>query len=471
VESACANVARVFASFRRRLLALTVAGLAVRLLWVALEPGTAPVADETMWVSWGSQTLPSPEVRFSPLRLLFVFHPPLYLYFVAVPFALFGSLQAVKYAQCVAGVLLVPALALVGRRAFGERVGLVAAGIAAFYPELVWFASHFWAETVFTVLLWWSIERLVAADGEKGTRAALASGLLWGLTILTRETVLYFLPFAALWLAWRRAGGARRAAVLLVAATLVVVPWTIRNWLVFDAFVPVSTSGALNLWQGNTRLTREQVYEEYWAVHGRIAKYEYARRKAAEAILERQPLWIFEKLRDEMPAFWAAHGQPIVHLERGAYGVVARPLALAAVVVVLLPYLAVLVLFVAGVAALPRRRAGVLLLGFLVFYVLLHVVAHGYPRYRLPAMPGVFLVAAQGWACRPWSAARANCAGPDHGRRLSAAATALVLALSVGPSLVGWFTRPWPPPWFAGLGVEGGAESASPEGTPQQEKP
>jgi hypothetical protein len=240
---------------------------------------------------------------------------------------------------------------------------------------------------------------------------------------------------------------------------------------VFDAFVPVSTSGTLNLWQGNTRLTRQQVYEEYWAVHGRIAKYQYARRKAVEAILERQPLWILEKLRDEMPEFWAAHGQPIVHLERGAYGFVPRPVALLAVAVVLAPYLAVLVLFVAGVAALPRRRAVVLLLGFLLFYVLLHVAAHGYPRYRLPALPAVFLVAAHGWVCRPWSAARAECPGPDRRRRLSAAAAALVLALSVGPSLVAWFTRPWPPPWFTGLGVEGGAESAPTGENPQQERP
>ena len=459
------------APFRRALLALTVAGLAVRLLWVALEPSTSPVADETMWVSWGSQTLPSPEVRFSPLRLLFVFHPPLYVYFVGVPFALFGTLEAVKYAQCLAGVLLVPALGLVGRRAFSEGAGLVAAGMAAFYPELVWFASHFWAETVFTVLLWWAIERLLAADEEEGAKAALVSGLLWGLAVLTRETVLYFLPLAALWLAWQRAGGTRRAAMLLATAALVVLPWTLRNWIVFDAFVPVSTSGALNLWQGNTRLTREQVYEEYWAVHGRIAKYEHARRRAVEAILERQPLWILEKLRDEMPAFWAAHGQPIVHLERGAYGVVPRPVALLAVAVVLVPYLAVLVLFVAGVAALPRGRVVVLVLGFLLFYVLLHVVAHGYPRYRLPVMPAVFLVAAQGWVCRPGAAARAKCPGPDRGRRLSAAAAALVLAASVGPSLVGWVTRPWPPPWFAGLGVEGGAESAPPGESPQQERP
>jgi 4-amino-4-deoxy-L-arabinose transferase-like glycosyltransferase len=317
---------------------------------------------------------------------------------------------------------------------------------------------------VFTVLLWWAMERVLAADARGSTGAALASGLLWGLAILTRETVLYFLPFAALWLAWRRAGGARRAAALLAVSAFVVLPWTLRNWFVFDAFVPVSTSGALNLWQGNTRLSRQEVYEEYWAVRGRIPKYEHARRRAIEAILERQPLWILEKLRDEVPAFWAAHGQPIVHLERGAYGTVARSRAYAAVATVLLPYLAVLVLFVAGVATLPRGRAPLLLLAFLAFYVLLHVVAHGYPRYRLPAMPAVFLVAAHGWAA--WRGREPV----DRGHRLAAAAAALVLALGVGPSLVAWATRPWPPPWFADGGVEGSQETPTPADAPQAER-
>jgi hypothetical protein len=456
----------VSGSYRRGLLALTLAGLAVRLLWVALEPPTFPVADETMWVSWGTQTLPSPEVAFSPLRLRFVFHPPLYLYFVGVPFAVFGTLEAVKYAQCLAGALLVPALGLLGRRAFGERAGLLAAGTAALYPELVWFASHFWAETVFTVLLWWAMERLVAADEEGSTEAALASGLLWGLAVLTRETALYFVPVAAGWLAWRRRGGARRAAWLLAAAALVVVPWTVRNWRVFDAFVPVSTSGALNLWQGNTRLSRQQVYEEYWAVRGRIPKYELARRRAVEAVLERQPLWILEKLRDEMPAFWAAHAQPVVHLERGAYGPVARPRAIAAVAVVLLPYLLALVLFVVGIARLPHGRAPLLVLAFLGFYVLIHVAAHGYPRYRLPAMPAVLLVGAHGWVAAR-SRPRPATSGPG---RVAAAAAALVLALSVGPSLVTWSTRPWPPPWFASAGIEGAGDGdgSQPGETPQE---
>jgi len=362
--------------------------------------------------------------------------------------------------------LLAPALFAIGRRAFGERAGLAAGGIAALYPELVWFAAHFWAETLFTVLLWWAMERLLAADdpepGRAATGAAAVSGALFGLAVLTRETVLYFLPLAAAWLAWRRAGGGRRAGVLLATAGLVIVPWTVRNWIVFDALVPVSTSGALNLWQGNTRLSRQQVYEENWAIHGRIAQYHNARRRGIEAVLERQPRWLLEKLKSELPDYWAAHGQPIVHIERGAYGSVRRARAFLAIAVVLLPYLALLVAFVAGVALRPPGRAPLLLLAFLAFYVLLHVASHGYPRYRLPSLPVLFLFAAHGWVA--WRAGERASARD----RAAAAAVALVLALSVGPSLWRWASEPWPPPWF--VHAEGDAaeppagEGPAPEG-------
>jgi hypothetical protein len=139
-----------------------------------------------------------------------------------------------------------------------------------------------------------------------------------------------------------------------------------------------------------------------------------------------------------------------VHVERGAYGIVRRPLALAAVAVVLAPYIAVLALFLTGLARWPSGRAPLLVLAFLVFYVLLHVAAHGYPRYRLPVMPALFLVAAHGavaWRARPRPAT-------DRRRLVAAGAAACVLALCVAPSLAGWIRKPWPPPWFEGLGVD-----------------
>jgi 4-amino-4-deoxy-L-arabinose transferase-like glycosyltransferase len=359
-----------------------------------------------------------------------VFYPPLYPYFIAVPYALFGTLGAAKGAQLVVGTLLVPTLGRLGRRVFGERVGLGAAAIAAFYPELVWFSVHFWSETLFMAFLWWAFERLVEADARGAAGVAAAAGALWGLAILTRETVLYFTPVAALFLLAgtpRNPAAWRRAALFVATALLTVMPWTWRNYKVFGAFVPVSTAGGLNLYQGNAPLTRQEVYDRYEAVQGRIEQYRFARQAGIEAILARQPFWLPEKLRDEMPKFWEADSLALIHIKRGAYGLVPVWVTWAAAFVVLVPYLAVLSWFVRSIGSLPLSRGVWLLLAFLAYYNLIHVVTHGFARYRLPAMPVLFLCAA--WAWRSGNST-------VRARRTVVALLAVALGAALVPSLL-----------------------------------
>ena len=52
-------------------------------------------------------------------------------------------------------------------------------------------------------------------------------------------------------LGWRRATAVFLAASVVFAALM--SPWWIRNYLLFDAFVPFSTSAAKNLYLGNNR--------------------------------------------------------------------------------------------------------------------------------------------------------------------------------------------------------------------------
>ncbi len=415
--------------FTRSLLFVFLAGLALRAAFLRFEPPTFPVGDERTYLTWATQYLPSARIGFSPFRMHLIFHPPLYPYFVAGLQTLPGGLALVQWVQVLLSALLVPAVGRLGALAFGERTGLVAAGITAVFPELVWFAPHFWSETVMLCLLWWSLERALEADVTGRTLPAGLGGALLGLTALTRETVLYFAPLAALWLAWRpsRPGGRLRGAAFLAAALLTVAPWTLRNWIVFRTFIPVSTSAGLNLWQGNVAQTREEVYDEYFSVDGRIDQYRYATHKGIEAILARQPWWIFEKLVAEMPHFWG-DSQTLIHLRRRAYGERPPAFTWAAAAIVVLPYLAVLGFFAVGLARTPIDRRRALVAGFLAYYVLLHVVAYGFPRYRLPILPAVFLFAAAAWVA--W---REHALVPGVGRRLLAYALAGGLALALIP--------------------------------------
>jgi hypothetical protein len=278
--------------------------------------------------------------------------------------------------------------------------------------------------------------------------------VLLGLTALTRETVLYFAPLAALWLAWRpsRPAAGLRGAVFLAAAVLTVAPWTVRNWIQFRTFIPVSTSAGLNLWQGNVGQTREEVYDEYFSVDGRIDQYRYATRKGIEAILARQPWWIFEKFVAEMPHFWG-DSQTLIHLRRRAYGERAPAFTWVVAAVVVVPYVAALGLFVVGLALTPLDRRRALIAGFVGYYVLLHVVAYGFPRYRLPILPAVFLFAAAGWVA--W---RAGTLLPGAGRR----ALALALAGGLAIALIPGYAENVAHPAFHGVTEQGGAGGAPP---------
>jgi hypothetical protein len=96
-----------------------------------------------------------------------------------------------------------------------------------------------------------------------------------------------------------------------------------------------------------------------------------------------------------------------------------------------LPYLLALGFFVAGVAGLPLDRRAALLLAFVAFHNLLHVASHGFARYRLPVMPVVFVIAAAAFCA--WRAGTLR--APTRARRLLAGVVALVLLVSVYPSL------------------------------------
>jgi len=393
----------------RSLAVLTAVALALRVATLLLEPACGLTGDEPSWIEIGRR-IGRPAVAFSPLRSVLIFYPPAYPYFVGALFRAFGTMRAVLWAQVVLGALLVPVVGRAGALAFGRRAGLLAAAVTAFYPELLWYPAHYWSETLFLLLLWGAIERTLAADARGSRGTAAVAGLLWGLATLTRELSLYLVPIVASWMVWPRAeaGGPLRtrtiqdltpamgrAAVLVLATVLTVAPWTIRNAIVLRAFVPVSTMGGLNLWQGNTTLTHLQIYEVLGTKGGPVEQDRYCREMARETIAARQPAWALEKLVEQMPEFWKAGSEVLDHLVgRDACG----PLSVATLVPVelalVLPYLAALGLFLVGLVRLRFSGAAWLLLLLLAAYNAAHVVAYATTRFRLPVLPIVFMVAA-----------------------------------------------------------------------------
>lgn len=152
-------------------------------------------------------------------------------------------------------VATVALIGLIGRRLAGWRVGVVAAALAAVFPNQIFYTAAILSETLFNFLLVASLAILVWRRSDQlRMHHVLLAGLVLGLAALTRPIALFVVPFAALawWLChtgWRTA--LRHALVLGLGVVIVLVPWAIRNWVRLDEPVAIATSTGDNLCIGH----------------------------------------------------------------------------------------------------------------------------------------------------------------------------------------------------------------------------
>jgi 4-amino-4-deoxy-L-arabinose transferase-like glycosyltransferase len=164
----------------------------------------------------------------------------------------------VKVTQALLGCAIVWLVAWWARRIAGPRAGVVAALVAACYPPLVVIGAYALSESLYAALALLAALLLDRAFAAARPRAevglGLAGGAAIGLAALTRPAILPFLGFAVLWLLVRRRGWV--AVAVIAGATLVVTPWTARNFAVHGRFVLVASEGGVTFWTGNNRLAR-----------------------------------------------------------------------------------------------------------------------------------------------------------------------------------------------------------------------
>jgi hypothetical protein len=180
----------------------------------------------------------------------------------------------------------------------GAVAGLVAAAAVAVYPALLEYQGMLMSEPLAATLLSGSTLGLLwAADPERGGSPAawLLPGVLLGATAMVRPEYLAvaFLLAGVVFLRevggdWRR--GFAQAGIVVAGIVLVVAPWTVRNAVALDRFVPISTGGGQVLFAGTYLPSDgdpERVGEEVVARHPGSFDPADARRLRLEQILAR----------------------------------------------------------------------------------------------------------------------------------------------------------------------------------------
>lgn len=315
-------------------LALLVRGLyladGVALLYTAEQDGTrmARRYDDTALAILAGEGILFPKVP-DPARTGLASRPPGYGLFLALVYQMFGRsfpiVAAVQDVLTSAAVLLVFAFSW---RLFGLSAGIVAGLLVAVSPHISATSNLILADAIASIpLLLAFLVALPVVRGTGSTRDQVARlslmGVLIGVGVWIRPNVVLLGPFTA-FLLFFLLGRNRRSLLLssLVAflSLLVVSPITLRNWVIFGEFVPVSINGGITLWQGvadaggreyGARVWDKQVMAEeaerygrpdyllWWAEPDGIIRDRDRYRRATEVIKER-PLWYAQAMLRRM---------------------------------------------------------------------------------------------------------------------------------------------------------------------------
>lgn len=184
------------------------------------------------------------------------YRPPLYPCLLALMYLLPGNdMATVFFLQAVFGALAVLLIFKLGQLVAGQKVGLVAAAVVACDPHLIILSGMLLTETLFTLLLVAALFATLVGFTSTQKRWLVVAGVVWGLCSLTRpEGLLYLTVVLALGIYRYRnkiMPYILRSALVLGLTLATIAPWTIRNAIVQNEVVLLTTSGGVNFWMGN----------------------------------------------------------------------------------------------------------------------------------------------------------------------------------------------------------------------------
>jgi hypothetical protein len=182
--------------------------------------------------------------------------PPGYSILLAAIYRLVG--RGLFAAQLVQNALnaLVPVLVfLLADILLGRRPAIGSGLLAALLPHLAYYSALLTPDVLCAVPVLLALVLLVpvARGGRVSVGRALGAGAALGLAVWLRPNLLLLGPTMAAAVAILARPPARkwaRAAAVTAGAVLAIAPITIRNLVLYRAFVPVSTNLGVVLWEG-----------------------------------------------------------------------------------------------------------------------------------------------------------------------------------------------------------------------------
>ncbi len=210
---------------------------------------------------------------------------PVYPLILAELMRLFGPYSYPSYVAAVlvnivfSSLVCVPVY-FIGRRIGGTGLGATAAWLWALFPNAILLTFSGLEDTCLPALLGACLLLgTLWVDGAERRWRWAAYGLLWGAALMTDAALVSLLPFLAGWALFesRQRGEPwlRHAAIAAGLAIACCIPWTVRNYLVFDTLIPLRTGLGVQLWAGNNPDAQPVYRGEHHPINDQAEREQY----------------------------------------------------------------------------------------------------------------------------------------------------------------------------------------------------
>jgi Dolichyl-phosphate-mannose-protein mannosyltransferase len=201
-----------------------------------------------------------PRESVDPGDARLILHPPGYSALMAGVFALAGdSISSMRLLQVVADGLSAVLVLLIAAELLPAAIAIIAALLVVLSPHFAFYSLWISPDTLCVLPVLVAIYLIIRAHKRPRITTIIAAGAMIGVSCWLRANALLLAPFlaAVVFLTFDRAKRLAYAMALVVATVLVISPITIRNWILFHHFIPVSIAGGENLVVGIADYDRE----------------------------------------------------------------------------------------------------------------------------------------------------------------------------------------------------------------------
>lgn len=201
-----------------------------------------------------------PRQAVEPGDAKMVIHPPGYSVVMAATFSFFGETESpLRWLQIICDALSSVLILLIAMELLPMAVAIIAAMLVALSPHAAYYSLRLSPDSLAVLPILLAVYFILRARQNPSVYRIAAAGLMLGASCWLRANAVLLAPVLAvtMLILFERRRRLIYSSVIVLVTVLVIAPISLRNWVVYHRFMPISLPAGVNLIQGIAEVDKE----------------------------------------------------------------------------------------------------------------------------------------------------------------------------------------------------------------------